>query len=273
VCAARLSRRHLLGAGAGTATLAVVDAFGLEPRWLDVTAHDVAVRGLPSNLDGFSIAQITDAHLSQLGSLEETLLAEVRRAQPELLVLTGDIVDAAPKLPLVSELCSQVRALGVPVLATLGNWEHWGKVPLDMLRATYADSGARLLVNESYDLGGAVDVVATDDSTGGEVNLRAALRNRSKAPASLLLTHSPELLDRLPDELRFDLALAGHTHGGQITLGSLAPVLPPGSGRFVAGFYDLPTGPAYVSRGTGTSLVPARFVCRPELPIFTLRRS
>jgi predicted MPP superfamily phosphohydrolase len=71
---------------------------------------------------------------------------------------------------------------------------------------------------------------------------------------------------------RSSLCLAGHTHGGQIRAGSLAPFVPPGSGRFVAGWYETEMGPLYVSRGTGTSIVPARFCCRPELPVFELVR-
>ena len=95
------------------------------------------------------------------------------------------------------------------------------------------------------------------------------------ADATLFLTHSPKLFDRIPAGAGdFALSLAGHTHGGQIRLSShFIPFLPRGSGRFAAGFYDLPHGRAYVSRGTGTSIVPARFSCRPELPIFRLRRA
>ena len=52
-----------------------------------------------------------------------------------------------------------------------------------------------------------------------------------------------------------------------------AAVLPPGSGRFVAGWYDTRCGPLYVSRGTGTSVVPARLCARPELPLYTLERA
>ena len=69
------------------------------------------------------------------------------------------------------------------------------------------------------------------------------------------------------------LNLAGHTHGGQVRFGAgLVPFVPPGSGRFVSGWYDTPAGRAYVSRGTGTSILPVRFTCRPELPVFRLRQ-
>jgi predicted MPP superfamily phosphohydrolase len=158
------------------------------------------------------------------------------------------------------------------VVATLGNWEHWGEIPVRELARTYADAGARLLVNEAHDWDGSLHVVATDDSTAGNPKfVRHATR---PAHASLFLTHSPHQLDLVPDGFgRFDLALAGHTHGGQIRLGPhFTPALPPGGGRFVAGFYNAGTGRTYVSRGTGTSLIPARFTCRPELPIFSLRQ-
>ncbi len=268
-----MKRRTLLAASAATAAAAALDAFAIEPRWLDVSRHDVPIDGLPLGLDGFKIAQITDAHLESLGVLEERIVAALRNEQVQLLVLTGDIVDSPAKLPLLVELCRELRAQGMPVLATLGNWEHWGKIPLEELARAYHSAGAKLLVDEFHDLGGALGIVATDDSTGGEPRLSRALSARSTTPVSLFLTHSPERFDRLPPGPGFDLALAGHTHGGQVTLGAVAPALPPGSGRFVAGWYTTSLGRAYVSRGTGTSIVPARFVCRPELPFFTLKRA
>ncbi len=128
-------------------------------------------------------------------------------------------------------------------------------------------------MNQSVLLDAALCVVGTDDSTGGSVNMRDALRNRTNSPVSIFLTNSPDLFDRLPGSVgRFELALAGHTHGGQGRLGLSAPLRPPGSGRFISGWYEVPIAKAYVSRGTGTSVIPARLACRPELPIFTLRQ-
>jgi hypothetical protein len=122
-------------------------------------------------------------------------------------------------------------------------------------------------VNETVRVAG-LGLTVTDDQLAGYVRWDRALADLKDGPR-LLVTHSPALLDRPPPSApRFDLAIAGHTHGGQIRVGSFAPALPPGSGRFVAGRYDTPFGPAYVSRGTGTSIVPARFCCRPELPVF-----
>ena len=66
------------------------------------------------------------------------------------------------------------------------------------------------------------------------------------------------------------LCLSGHTHGGQIALAGWAPFRPVGSGRFVAGFYDVPGCRLYVSRGVGTSVLPLRWGAAPEVAVFDL---
>jgi predicted MPP superfamily phosphohydrolase len=89
--------------------------------------------------------------------------------------------------------------------------------------------------------------------------------------ARLFLTHAPGILDEMPEGAPgFDLALAGHTHGGQVCALGATVWVPPGSGRFRAGMYKTAKGPAYVSRGLGTSVLHARFTCRPELPVIRL---
>ena len=268
-----LSRRSVLRMAAAAGGCAAVDALAFEPSWLEVTRHDVSVPGLPRHLDGFGIAQITDAHLTSLGKVEEAIARADRAEQVQVVALTGDIIDATRRLPLLEDFCSALRGEGRTLVATLGNWEHWGGILASELHGAYARGGARLLVNESQVLSEGVQLCATDDDTGGSVELDAAIRS-SGADARILLTHSPGFLDAVPRQpAPFALTVAGHTHGGQIRLGPrLVPFVPPGSGRFVAGWYELPIGRAYVSRGTGTSILPARFTCRPELPIFRLRQ-
>lgn len=267
-----LSRRRFLAAGATLATGGALHAFAIEPNWLEVTAHEVPVPGLPRGLDGFKIAQVTDAHFVRIGRVEERIAEELRAEDVQLLVLTGDILDNARKLPVLKEFCSGVRRQGLATVATLGNWEYQSKVKGPELEAAYADNGVKLLVNAEAVLPDGVQVIATDDALEGKPELGPL--HSARGDARVLLTHGPAFLDRVDATSgRFALSLAGHTHGGQIRLGpSAVPFLPPGSGRFVAGWYDFAGGRAYVSRGTGTSLVPARFTCRPELPIFTLRQ-
>jgi predicted MPP superfamily phosphohydrolase len=269
-----VGRRRLLLGAAATAGFAALDAFALEPSWLDIVEHDVLVPKLPRSLDGFTVAQVTDAHLADLGRVELEAVKAVRRLQVGLVVMTGDIVDHPAGIAVLAELGSALRESGAEVLATLGNWEHWAGFVPEGLAAEYRRFGARLLMNEAVSVAG-LTIASTDDGYAGAPRWDQTLSNLGaldKGAPKILLTHSPAMFDLAPVEApRFDLSLAGHTHGGQLRLGPLSPLVPPGSGRFVAGFYDTRLGRAYVSRGTGTSIVPARFLCRPELPVFRLR--
>jgi predicted MPP superfamily phosphohydrolase len=259
-------RRVLQGLGIGAAC-AAVDAFGIEPRWLQVERHTVAIAGLPHALEGLRIAQITDAHLNGLGWVEEAILEAIDHDAPQLVVLTGDLVDHVDRLDDLTELCSTITQRGARVIATLGNWEHWGRVPRSDLARAYRRGEATLLVDEWFEHEG-LSIYASDDWTGGSPR---GIPAGPRAPVEILLTHSPAFVDEAIAK-PFALCLAGHTHGGQIRVGSVVPYLPPGSGRFVEGWYETDMGPLYVSRGTGTSGLPARFCCRPSLPVFELVR-
>jgi hypothetical protein len=265
------TRRRLLRATAAAALGAAGDAFALEPRWLEVSRHDVPVEGLPAALHGLTIAQLSDVHLGGLGALHEAAFAAVRAADPALVVLTGDIVDNDVHLPALGELCRRLGAPGRWLVAIRGNWEHWNGVSPDALAATYGEAGVRLLANEHATLAPGVVVAAIDDACSHHDDAGAALRGLPQAEARVLVTHAPGVLDRAPPSApRFGLAMAGHTHGGQVRAGPTPIMLPPECGRFLAGPYDTPFGRAYVSRGVGTSVIHARFFCRPELPIFRL---
>ncbi|HET9953464.1 MAG TPA: metallophosphoesterase [Polyangiaceae bacterium] len=269
-----INRRQLLRGSGALLLAAGVDGLAIEPRWLDVTSHELPIASLPRELEGFTLAQITDAHLTSLSRVESAVLQRLQSTDAQLVVLTGDMIDCERHLVDLKHFCDALRKPGRRLVATLGNWEYWGKVPLDLLRRAYEDVGVNLLVNESLVLPEGLSVSATDDFTAGSPDLHHVEPNRA-AHASILLTHSPQLLDSIPElEHSFQLTLAGHTHGGQVRLSQhFAPVRPPGSGRFVSGWYDTRAGRAYVSRGTGTSIVAARFSCRPELPLFTFRQA
>ncbi|MDI1442708.1 metallophosphoesterase [Polyangium sp. 6x1] len=268
----RISRRDLLRvAGCCAVGIAAVDALAIEPAWMEITEHDVPVPGLPRGLEGFRIAHLSDLHLSSLGGVHDAVVEAMKSFQPNLVVLTGDSVDDPNALGVLSEFCRALAATGREVVATVGNWEHWGEVPRDDLRRAFVRVGAKLLGNESARLASGVTVVATDDFCSGHHDLSSALRDPPSGPARLFLTHAPGIFDELPqDAPRFDLGLAGHTHGGQVRAFGAPIWLPPGSGRYQSGMYTTTKGRMYVSRGIGTSVLPVRFTCRPELPVFRL---
>lgn len=268
----KLSRRALLGRGLCCLGVAAgVDALAVEPRWLTVSRNDVPVPGLPAAFNGYRIAQLSDLHLTSLGSLHEAVCREVASYDPQLVVISGDAVEAAEALGVLSTLCDRLAAPGRDVIATAGNWEHWGHVPTEALARAYSSTGARLLGNTSTRIASGPSIVAIDDFCSGHDDVAGALSAVVPAEVTLLVTHAPGIFDRLPATTpRFALGLAGHTHGGQVCALGKPVWVPPGSGRFTEGFYETSFGPVYVSRGIGTSVLPARFTCRPELSLFRL---
>jgi hypothetical protein len=266
----KLSRRAILqGVSAAAVVGAGIDGLLIEPGSLSTKLHAISVPRLPKNLQEFTIAHLTDLHLDQLGGLHQQVVEQLRKYAPQLVVLTGDSIDSGERLQVLQAFCAKIKAKGRQTIALSGNWESWGKVEHDALVSAYSKCDVRWMGNESTQIDSSIALCTTDDFTSGNANIDLALRQMRKGDLNLLLTHSPQLLDEASDlEFCFHLCLAGHTHGGQVTVLGMAPVTPPGSGRFVSGFYETQFGRAYVCSGIGTSVVCARFMCRPELAFF-----
>jgi predicted MPP superfamily phosphohydrolase len=112
-------------------------------------------------------------------------------------------------------------------------------------------------------------LVGFDDSFAGAPNVERALGGIPSDAYRLALYHSPAFFDRIAGEC--DLALAGHSHGGQIRLPVFGPVwLPPETGDYLEGWFEKRGSRMYVSRGIGTSILAARFLCRPEIAFITV---
>jgi predicted MPP superfamily phosphohydrolase len=116
-------------------------------------------------------------------------------------------------------------------------------------------------------------LVGLDDPVLGSPDILKAREGIVRGSTEIWMVHAPGLVDGLPEmtAARPSLLLAGHTHGGQIRIPLVPPLKPVGAGRFLEGWYYDTVAPLYVSRGVGTTGIPARFRCPAELPIFTLR--
>lgn len=245
------------------AGLGAAHAFWVEPAWIEVTRHEVAAK-LAAPL---RVAHLSDLHARGLGRRERSWLAAVERERPDAVVITGDFfVDAASN----DGAFDVMRRLHAPlgVWAVMGNWEHWR--PAGRLRERLVEAGVRLLVNESARLRDDAWLVGLDDELGGAPDPNGALAGVPAGAFALALIHSPAGFEAIAG--RVPVALAGHTHGGQIRLPLLgAPWTPPGSGAYVAGWYEREGSRLYVSRGLGNSVIDARFWCRPEVALLTFR--
>jgi uncharacterized protein len=162
-------------------------------------------------------------------------------------------------------------------VAVLGNWEYRAGVVGNSARGFYQTAGVDLLINQCkvVDLSGThLALVGLDDTLSGSPDLIQARSGLAEDALEIWVVHEPNFADQPAGPLsgRSSLLLAGHTHGGQIRIPFLPPVRPVGAGRFLEGWYRDTVAPLYVSRGVGTTGIPARFRCPAELPIFTLRR-
>jgi predicted MPP superfamily phosphohydrolase len=267
-------RRFLAGLGAVGAAVGA-DAFGLEATRVLVSRHDVRVLGLPRALDGLRIAQISDVHLPGNQLAARAALDHVRRERPEVVVLNGDMTESAQAVSQVREFAAAARGT-LGTVAVLGNWEYRAGVVGQRAQEAYENTGVDLLINRSKVLnvgGAALALVGLDDALTGRPDLSGARAGLRSDCTEIWLVHEPSLADQLHQgpSAHPALLLAGHTHGGQIRIPFLPPVKPIGAGRFLEGWYRDTFAPLYVSRGIGTTGIPARFRCPAELPIFTLR--
>ncbi len=240
---------------------------------MHISVYAVKVPGLAPALDGFSICHWSDLHFC--GRIDPAYFQEVVRLTNALAVdivaLTGDICDAARYIEWIPNVLSSTQAR-VGKYFILGNHD---------LRTRDTAGLRRAMASAGFiDIAGRCEVVA-------ERGIAIAGDERpwfASAPSAEQLERTPRealriLLAHTPDRLawakarRFDLMLAGHTHGGQVRFPLIGPVLCPSwhGIRYSGGFFHEPPTVLHVSRGTG-SLFPLRFLCPPEITKLVLRR-
>jgi predicted MPP superfamily phosphohydrolase len=244
----------------GTFALIVAAAYAviIEPKRIEVTHQQISGR-VDRKL---RIAHITDLHSSGFGPRERTVILMLRQENPDVIVITGDTVDGG-KLSVARDFMVNLSApLGVWVVR--GNWERWTLEEDE--RAFYTSVGAKFLENTGAAARDDVWIAGLDDPQTGTPRLNDALFGAPLESFKLVLMHAPDYFAEIGGQ--FDLALAGHTHGGQVVLPLWGPIWrPPGGKRYLSGFYSQNNSLLYVSRGIGTSIAPVRFGARPELAI------
>jgi hypothetical protein len=258
--------------------VAVATAVGLRAALAipSVRRVEVRIERWPESLDGFRIVQLSDIHIGPILQREfaEKLVAEVDRLAPDLVALTGDLVDGS-----VRQLRDEVEPLGelsAPhgVYFVTGNHDYYSGVEAWLARIR--ELGIRPLCNQRVQIGdgdGAFDLAGVDDHRGDWVrgsseDLTQALRDRDPDRPVVLLAHDPTSFERAR-AMQVDLQISGHTHGGQIWpfvyLVRLA--VPQVSGLLRRGRSQL-----YVSRGSGFWGPPIRLFAPSEITEIVIRR-
>lgn len=248
-----------------------------------VTQVTVASGALPEAFEGFKIAHVSDLHNAVFGRKNEKLLSLIRAAKPDIIAITGDLIDSR-HTDIDSALAFVEAAAGIaPVYYVTGN--HESRLDFDEIEPRLIAAGARVLRNEAEDIGRGgerIRLAGIDDPsfirTGGTAEERAAAELEQLGGGggtfTVLLAHRPELVE-VYAEYGAGLVLSGHAHGGQVRLPLLGGLYAPGQGllpEYDSGLYSLGETQMVVSRGLGNSVAPLRVNNRPELVIVTLSR-
>jgi len=274
-----LLRRSLTAAVGGLAIasgLIASYAAHVESHRPEVVRLSLLFPRLPAAFDGLTIAQISDLHAGKAIDADKIrrFVAATNALRPDITVVTGDMVQYFPRS---ARMCARELAhlrapLGVYVI--LGNHER-RLAPKDG-EEPFRRAGLNVLCNEAHPLrsnGSTLWLIGLDDMLVRLGDLDLALHNVPEPDFKVLLVHEPDFADQAAG-YPIDLQLSGHTHGGQIRLPGIGPLMLPVLGRrYPMGLYKIRDLWLYTNRGLGMAPPTVRFNCRPEITLFTLRAS
>jgi len=251
---------------------------------LEMNMYTVSCDNLPAAFEGYRIVHISDLHNTEIGEDNEKLLKMISDLHPDLIAITGDMVDSR-RTDMDTALSFAEKAAEIaPCFYVPGN--HEARISeYDALRLGLSECGVTVLENERIDLecsGESIALLGISDpsfaadrldSTADAYVKKCLTQLASENDiCTILLSHRPELFDTYC-ECEIDLVLSGHAHGGQIRLPVLGGVIAPNQGLFPkydAGLFTRGSTNMIVSRGIGNSLFPLRFNNRPEVILIEL---
>jgi hypothetical protein len=240
---------------------------------------DIPVENLPPDLEGLRILQLSDIHLGLF--LAEDELARVidaaNETKPHVAAVTGDLITAhGDPLELAVRQIARLRA-EAGVFGCMGNHEcvAFAEARTERLAAR---AGIRFLRMQAQALrfgNATLNVAGTDYQPLRDKKkyLEGADRLVAQDSVNILLSHNPDVFP-VAARQGYNLLLAGHTHGGQVTVEILDQTLNPARffTPYVSGMYRLGSSSAYVTRGIGTVGVPVRIGAPPEISLLRLRK-
>ena len=245
-----------------------------EMRWLTVERTTIPIKRLAESIEGMTIVQLTDLHLHPFTQIEhiERAVYLANSLKPDVIVLTGDYVwhDAQDILELVPELSKLNAKYGV--FSVLGNHEH--KTDPVLITETFEAAGIPVFKNEAIDLQVGKNILylaGIDDGWLGNPNIEQTMAAHKGGVPVVLMAHEPDMIDWYAHDTRISLQVSGHTHGGQIQSAANKPLVRPYLGRkYVQGLHRVNESWVYTSRGIGTTGIPLRRNCAPEITHLTL---
>lgn len=271
--------RLLLGTAAvGLGGLAY--ASQIEPGWVQLTRLTLKLPRLASAFHDMRLVHLSDIHMggwmtrAHLDEVAQTVLA----LKPDVVAITGDYLTGYEFGEVQVNALADVSAALQPISAScctvgcLGNHDYWTndyfvRLMLRQTNITELSNSFITLTRGSDQL----HLAGVDDIREGRDRLDLVLEKLPAQGCAILLAHEPDFADTSSASGRFDLQLSGHSHGGQVVLPLIGPlILPHFARRYPSGLYQVGSMYQYTSRGLGMASLPVRFNCRPEITEITL---
>jgi predicted MPP superfamily phosphohydrolase len=245
-------------------SLIVIIALSLGAIYLHTISIDVSYHKihLGNSRRKIRIAHLTDLHTQGIGHIEQRMLEVLEKEKPDLIVITGDLATPGGTFQGYHAVLSKLQAkLGVYFVS--GNWEYWEPIP--DFEKLLTEAKIENLTNKVKEIDKGLWLVGFDDALEGQPDL-SILDDIPQGDIKISLFHSPVYFQETKS--RTHLSLAGHSHGGQLLIPFIGSFwLPEGTGKYEQGWFKENQSSLYVSRGIGTSILPVRFNCSPELAI------
>lgn len=262
---------------------------------LELNTYTISSNRLPEAFDGYRIAHVSDLHNAELGKDNEKLIDMLQEAKPDIIAITGDIIDSRNTDIDIALQFTKAAMEIAPCYYVTGNHEaRLNKAEYERLESGLLDAGVIVLHDSEIILennGAAIPLIGIDDpncysastslSDGGEYESKVGatmdperIRELSTLDSfTVLLSHRPEYFEKYV-QADVDLVLSGHAHGGQFRLPFVGGLVAPNQGLFPkydAGLYTEDNTNMIVSRGIGNSILPFRFNNRPEVILIELK--
>lgn len=248
-------------------------------KHFETTHYIYEAEQLGVDLDGYRIVQISDLHNAKFGKNNQRLVDRIRECDPNMIVLTGDLVDSNhTNVDRAVKFVDEIVKI-CPVYYVTGNHEYWlEKSEYDELMDGLIGAGVVILDDQVVEISrgdAKFRLVGLDDKSLADGTLGTLLNNAQnvahedseKNEFTVVLAHEPQYLARYAGT-GVDLVLSGHAHGGQFRLPFVGGIVAPDQGflpEYTAGEYYMDGTEMIVSRGLGNSVIPVRLFNYPEI--------
>lgn len=271
---ARKQKRWLLGV---TILLAALVFCFVQNNYLTVTCYTYENALIPKCFEGYRIVQISDLHNAVFGAKNKHLLDRLKELEPDMIVLTGDLVDSNhTNLDVAIAFARQCVEIA-PAYYITGNHENWlDASQKEFLLAELEKLGVQCLKDEFVEItkeDASLTLIGLNDESLTGNTLRKVLEKTKEGQLQILLAHEPQYLEEYAEN-GVDIVFSGHAHGGQVRLPFLGGLVAPDQGffpKYTEEMHVMGDTTMIISRGLGNSIIPLRMFNLPEIVCVELK--